>query len=130
MANHIGNSGEVQIGNNEVLEVLDFTLSEGVEIVDSSAIDDATDTHLAGTTNWSGSVNCFWDETDTNGQEAMTIGASVDLSLMPEGDAVPNIDFNGTATIESIERATARNSIVTASFTFTGTGVLTRTVLA
>lgn len=129
MANHIGNSGDVTITAAVVAEVLDFTLSEGVEIVDNSAISDAADTHLAGTTNWSGSVNCFWDETDAAGQESMTIGASVTIHLRPEGAGTTNIDFNGTATIESIERSTARNSIVTASFTFTGNGALSRTVL-
>ncbi len=130
MANHIGNSGSVTIGANAVAEILDFALSEGVELPDNSSIGDDSDTHLAGSTNWSGSVNCYWDETDADGQEAMTIGASVALHLLPEGAGSTNIDFNGTASIESIERGVARNGIITASFTFKGNGDLTRSVLA
>jgi hypothetical protein len=59
----------------------------------------------------------------------MTVGASVDLSLHPDGASGGDIDFNGTATIESIERAQANDAIVTANFTFKGSGDLTRTVL-
>ena len=129
MANHSGNSGSVLIGANAVAEVLDFSLTEGVAIIDNTVIADGSDTHAVGTVNWSGSINCYWDETNTTGQEAMVIGASVDLSLLPEGAGATNIDFNGAATITSIERAVANNSIITASFSFQGNGALTRTVL-
>jgi hypothetical protein len=129
MATHTGNGGEVQIASATVAEVLDWSLTEGVNIIDDTVTGDAADTHLVGTTNWSGSVNCYWDETDATGQEAMTIGASVVIHLLPDGSAATDIDFNGTATINSIERASANNSIVTANFSFTGNGALTRTVL-
>ena len=129
MATHTGNAGAVQVGANTVAEMLTWTMTEGVNIIDDTATGDAADTHKAGTTNWSGSVNCYWDETDTNGQEAMTVGASVTLHLLPDGATTGDIDFNGTATINSIERASGNNAIVTANFSFTGNGALTRTVL-
>lgn len=129
MATHTGNGGAVKIGTATVAEVLDWSLTEGINVIDDTVVGDAADTHLVGTTNWSGSVNCYWDETDTLGQEAMTIGASVALHLLPDGAAVGDIDFNGTASITSIERASANNSIVTASFSFQGNGALTRTVI-
>jgi hypothetical protein len=130
MANITGNAGKVEIGANTVAEVLSFSLTEGVNVIDDTVIADAADTHQVGTTNWSGSVSCFWDDSDTNGQEAMTIGASVTIHLVPEGAGTGNIDFNGTASITSIERAVANNAIVTANFSFQGSGALTRTVLA
>jgi len=129
MANHTGNNGVVQIGANTVAEVLSFSLSEGVNVIDDTVVGDAADTHKVGTTNWSGSADCYWDDADATGQEAMTIGASVDLSLLPDGTATGDIDFNGTATITAIERAVSNNGIVTASFTFQGNGALTRTVV-
>lgn len=130
MANHIGNSGSVTIGANAVAEVLSFSLTENAVTADSTVIGDSYSSHEVGTLNWSGSVSCYWDETDTSGQEAMTAGASVALHLLPEGAGSTNIDFNGTATITSIERSVANDSIVTANFSFTGNGTLTRTVLA
>ena len=129
MANHTGNGGQVLLGANQVAEVLNWSLSEGINIVDDTVTGDTDDTHKTGTANWNGSLNCYWDETDTTGQEALTIGVSVAIHLLPDGDAANDIDFNGTATITAIERSSANNSIVTANFTFQGNGALTRTVL-
>lgn len=129
MANIIGNSGEVKIGANQVAEVLEFTLTENATTADDTVIGDTWQSHKVGTTSWSGSVNCYYDSTDANGQEAMTVGASVELHLIPAGAGAGNIDFNGTATITSIERAVANDSIVTANFSFTGNGPLTQSTL-
>jgi len=130
MANHIGNSGIVKISTNTVAEVISFSLSENVNTADDFVLGDTWQTHTAGTKSWSGSVQCYWDETDTNGQEAMTVGASVELHLIPEGSGTGNIDFNGTATIMTIERSVQNDNIVTATFTFKGDGTLTASVLA
>lgn len=129
MSNITGNSGKVEIGSSTVAEVLSFSLTESVNVIDDTVIADSADTHKVGTTTWSGSVSCFWDDSDTNGQESMTIGASVTIHLVPEGAGTGNIDFNGTASVTSIERSSSNNSIVTVDFSFQGTGSLTRTVL-
>jgi hypothetical protein len=129
MATHIGNAGSVEIGANTVAEMISWSLTENATTMDDTVAGDASQSHKTGTLSWSGSINCYWDETDTNGQEAMTVGASVALHLLPDGAVADDIDFNGTATIESIERAQANDAIVTANFTFKGNGDLTRTVL-
>lgn len=129
MTTHIGNNGSVKIGANAVAEVVSFSLTEGANTADDTVIGDTYQSHKVGTQNWSGSVSCYWDETDSTGQEAMTSGASVELHLLPDGAVAGDIDFNGTATITSIERSVANDSIVTANFSFTGNGTLTRTVL-
>ena len=129
MATHIGNNGSVTVGANTVAEVVSFSLTEGAATADDTALGDGYDSHLVGTLNWSGSVTCHWDETDATGQEAMTAGASVELHLLPDGAVTGDIDFNGTATITSIERSVGNNATVSASFSFTGNGALTRDVL-
>lgn len=110
-------------------EVISWSLTETGNVADDTAIGDTTMTHKQGNTSWSGSISCYWDETDSTGQEAMTANASVDLSLLPDGATTGDIDFNGTATIVSIERSGGIDAIVTANFSFTGNGDLTRTVL-
>lgn len=129
MANLSGNDGDVTISANTIAEVLSFSLTEGVNVIDDTTIGDTSDTHKIGTTNWSGSISCFWDDSDSSGQEAMTIGASVEVHLRPEGAGAGNIDFTGTASVTSIERAVTNNSITTVNFSFQGSGNLTRTVL-
>ena len=124
MAKYSGNSGSVKIAANEVAEILDFTLSTGVTTIDSSAIGDDDDVHLIGSRNWSASVNCFFDDSDTTGQELMKAGLDATLIFTPAtGSAV----FTGTATIEGLEIGLSRNGMVTASFTAKGNGALVET---
>ena len=129
MATHIGNQGSVKVGSNTVAEVVSWSLSESANTADDTAIGDTYQSHQVGTLAWSGTVTCHWDETDATGQEAMTSGASVVLHLLPDGATTGDIDFNGTATIVGIERNVTNDGIVSASFSFTGNGTLTRTVL-
>lgn len=125
MATFNGNSGIVKVGANAVAEVLDFSISESANTVDDTVLGDASMTHKTGLLSWSGSINCYWDDTDATGQVALTVGASVTLNLLPEGDTVGDAEYSGTATITGIERAITNDSIVTQSFTFTGNGALT-----
>jgi hypothetical protein len=130
MANYIGNSGEVQIGANAVAEVTAFSVSESANVADNTALGATWRTHKAGTKSWNGSVSCFYMEGDTNGQDAMTVGASVDLSLIPRGDTQTYIDLNGQATITSIETDVSLDGIITANFSFEGDGELAKDAIA
>ncbi len=120
-----GNNGEVKIGTNLVAEIVGFDLNESASTSDSSQLGDAADTHLVGSTSWSGTINCWYDDTDTNGQGALTIGASVEVHLLPRGVGSGLPDLSGTATITSIDSSNSRNSTITANFSFTGNGALT-----
>lgn len=130
MANLIGTNGVVKVGSVSVAEVTEFSLSQTASTADDTVLGDTWKTHKVGTQEWSGSVSCFWDDSDTTGQGAMTVGASVELHLIPEGPGTGNIDYNGMATITGIEQSVANDSIVTASFTYTGNGALTESTLA
>jgi len=124
MANYSGNTGTVKIATAEVAEIIDFSISTGVATIDNGAIGDDDDTHLIGTKNWSGSVNCFFDDTDATGQELMKAGLAVTLIFTPAtGSAV----FTGLCTIEGLEISGSRNGMVSASFTAKGNGALTET---
>jgi hypothetical protein len=126
MATHIGNEGVVQIGSSTVIaEVTGFSLTETAAVADDSALGDAADTHIPGSTSWSGEVSCHWDETDTNGQVTLRAGVSVTLKLMPEGSTTGDKIYTGTATVTSFSVNTARNDSVKATFSFTGNGALT-----
>lgn len=129
MANISGNDGLIKIGANTIAEVLDFTITRGCATIDNSALDDDDDTHLIGSKNWSASINCFYDSTDTNGQEAMKNGDAPTLILQPEGDVSADVTMTGLVTIEGLEVGLSRNGMVTASFTAKGNGALTEGVV-
>ena len=87
MANHKGSEGVVKIGANQIAEVRDWSLSETAETIDDTAMGDTARTRQPSLTSASGSLNCWWDETDSTGQIAMQAGSEVALKLYPEGDA-------------------------------------------
>jgi len=125
MAVHKGSEGVVKILTNTVAEVRDWSLEETAETIDSTQLSDSAKTFEVGTTSWSGSVNAFWDETDTNGQVAMSAGASVTLNLYPEGATSGDTFGSGTAIISSISKSGGIDGLVEASFSFQGTDALT-----
>lgn len=125
MATHAGSEGIVKIGSNTVAEVRSFTITEEARVSDDSSLTDTWDTHLAAGKSWSASVTCWWDETDTNGQVAMTSGTSVTLNLYPEGDTSGDIFYSGTATITNVGVAISRDATTERTFECTGNGALT-----
>lgn len=125
MATHKGSEGIVKIGTNTVAEVTGFSFDETADTIEDTSLSDSARTYVSDLTSFSGSIDCMWDETDTTGQGAMTVGASVTLNLYPEGATTGDTYYSGTALITSISRANAIGAMVTASFSFQGTGALT-----
>lgn len=126
MATVTGNNGIVKVGTNTVAEVTAFTITENADRIEDTALGDSNRTYKAGLNEVSGTIECWYDSSDTNGQGAMTIGSSVSLVLWPEGSGTGNPDWTVTATILSIETSVQFNEIVTASFTWGASGALTK----
>lgn len=127
MATHAGKEGTVKISANAIAEVRGFSIDVTTETTDSTTLDNTTGyrTHKPTWSAWTGTVDCYWDETDTNGQNALTAGASVTLNVYPEGDGAGDTYLTGTATVTSITRSMTIDGMVEASFGFTGNGELT-----
>jgi hypothetical protein len=131
MATHWGNEGQVKVGTATVAEVTKFDFDVSVAPVDDTQLSDAWETHIAGSgrQKWKGSLACHWDETDTTGQGALVVGASVTLNLYPEGSTTGDIFWSGLATITSFSMGVAMDGTIPASFEFQGNGVLTRSTV-
>lgn len=126
MANHTGSEGHLAIGANTVAELKSWSLSVSASTIDDTELSDAWMTKKAGLNSWSGGCEAFWDETDTNGQEALTIGASVTGNFYPEGTGSGNTLYSGTMLVTSIERSSSVDGMVEVAFSFEGTGTLTQ----
>ena len=124
MSNHKGSEGTVKIGVNTVAEIKDWSITETGDTLEDTTMGDTPRTFQSSLTSWTGNVSVFWDETDTTGQGALTIGASVTLNVYPEGDVNPDTFYAGTAIVTSIDRNAAFDGMVEAAFSFQGTGVL------
>lgn len=128
MATHTGTEGSVEIGANAIAEVRSYSLTEEGETADTTTLDNTSGwrTHKHTLKAWNGEVEAFWDETDTNGQVALTIGSSVTLNLYPEGSTSGDNYYTGTATVTQAEVSAAVDGIVETKFSFQGNGALTR----
>tara|TARA_B100000427_G_C15518610_1_gene599318 strand:+ start:2469 stop:2858 length:390 start_codon:yes stop_codon:yes gene_type:complete len=125
MATHKGASGVVKVGANTVAEVKSWSLDLTSETIEDTAMGDTARTYLSGLTSASASVDCFWDETDTNGQVALSPGSSVTLVLYPEGADSSDTYYTGTAIVTGKSITGSFDGMVEASISATYTGAVT-----
>lgn len=130
MATVSGNSGAVYIGSDQVAEVKSFDITETDNIIESTSMGDTSKTFEAGLKEASGTITCHFDKSDSTGQEAMTVGASVTLNLYPEGNSSGSREISMTAQITSVGVSEAINEIVERSFGFTADGAVTHGTVA
>lgn len=132
MTTHWGNEGIAMVGTTAISEVQEFEVNEEVDPIDDTAMGDTWDTHIpnSGRKKWSGSITCSFDKSDTNGQEAMAVGASVSLKLYPAGNASSSLELAGTATITSVAFGTPKDDKVTRTFQILGNGALAHNTVA
>jgi predicted secreted protein len=124
MATHAGSEGTVKSGANAVAEIRSFTLEESADTIEDTTMGDSSRTYLASLKTFSGSVDCFWDETDTDGQVSFAVGASVTLAVYPEGATSGDTFYSGTAIVTGRSITSSFDGMVEASFTLQGTGAL------
>ena len=126
MANHTGVSGVVKVGSNVVAELRSFTIDTTAELIEDTTLTDTSRTYQFGKKGATVSAECWWDETDTNGQIAIIEGSQVALNLYPEGADSGDYYFSGTWLIGSNSISIPTDGIIEASFNATMTGALTR----
>ena len=129
MANHKGSEGTVKVGSNAVAEIRSFSIEETGDTLEDTSMGDSARTYLASLTSWNGTVDVFWDETDTNGQGALDVGSSVTLNLYPEGDTSGDTYYTGTAIVTSKSVSSSFDGMVEASFGVQGSGALSETTV-
>ena len=129
MSQFHGSDGVVKISSAVVAEVKGFTVNETAETFQTNAPttnDPApATTHMAGPTSWDATIDCYWDDTDATGQEAMTIGASVTVHLQAEGNTAGDHDLTGTAIVTDIGIPVSFDGVVERSIQLKGSGALT-----
>ena len=125
MAPHHGKEGVVTAGGTGVGELTGFTLETTADVVEDTALTDATKSFLAGRTSFSGTLEMNYDETDSP-QQTLTVGSSISFIVLPEGNTSGDEKFSGTGIVTGMSVSNAMDAVVTRSVTFQGTGALTR----
>ena len=124
MATHKGSEGTVHVGANAIAEIRSYSIEETADTLEDTSMGYSARTYKSSLTSFSGSVDVFWDETDTNGQGALTIGSEVTLNVYPEGNDTGDTYYTGTAIVTGVTRSASFDGLVEASISVQGTGTL------
>ena len=137
MATYTGHSGVVSVGGNDVAEVKDFSIEVTANTVDATTLlganhaDEGWTRSRVVNRSWTVSINCFFDDTASNGQldsvnqinqsvANMLANAGVAISCTAGGDT-----YSGDVHITSFSKSVTGDGLIEASFTATGHGALT-----
>ena len=125
MATHHGKEGVVKAGGTGIGEIIGFTLETTADVVEDTALTDATKSFVAGRTSFSGTLEMHFDETDSP-QTSLTAGSSIAFILLPEGNSSGDRSFTGTGIVTGMSVNNSMDAIISRTVTFQGTGDLTR----
>ena len=130
MATHTGSEGTVKVGSNAIAEIRSFSIEETADTLEDTTMGDTARTYKSSLTTYTGTVDVLWDETDTNGQGALTIGAEITLNLYPEGDGSGDTYYTGTAIVTGRTINSSYDGLVEMSISVQGSGALSETTVA
>jgi len=128
MAATHGRSGVIQISAVGVGQLTSWSISETVDEVDATPMAASAKVYLAGLSDGTVSVDCFWDASDA-GQEdirdALAAGSSITVNIYPSGSTSAGAyRYTGTVTITQCEVTGDVGGAITTKFTGRGTMTL------
>lgn len=129
MATHKGSEGTVKVSSNAIAEIRSYTITETADTLEDTTMGDTSRTYLASLKTFTGSIDCFWDETDTNGQLALDPGSTVTINIYPEGSTSGDTYYTGSVIVTEKSVTASYDGMVEASFSFQGTGALSETTV-
>ena len=125
MATFSGSDGVIRIGTAVMAEVRSWSVDQTSDTNDDTVMGDSWRTHKASLKSWTGSADVLFDDTDTAGQVACVLGATITVSFMMEGNSTGDHRLYGSATITNKTVNASYDGLVESSITFQGTGALT-----
>jgi len=133
MATHTGSEGTVKItpsggSATAVGEVRSYTIESSAEVIEDTTMGNADRTYKAGLKTFTGSLEVFFDETDT-AQAALDAGAEVTFAVFPEGDTSGDTYYTGTAILTGRTITASFDGMVEKALTVQGTGALSETTV-
>ena len=132
MATHTGSEGTVRVGNTVVAEIRSYSVEETADTTEDTTMGDSYRTHKTTLKSWSGTVDVFWDETDTSGQGALAVGSQVGVLFFPEGATAGQSEkyLSGNAIVTGKTISASFDGMVESTITLQGTGALDTLTLA
>ena len=130
MANHTGSEGTVHVGTSAIAEIRSYSVSESADTIEDTVMGDTSRTYKSSLKSFTGSVDVYWDETDTTGQGALTVGSEVTIKFYPEGATSGDTYYSGSAIVTGLTINGSFDGMVDPSITVQGNGALTKTTVS
>ena len=130
MATHTGSEGTVKVGANSIAEIRSFSIEETAETLEDTTMGQTARTYKSSLTSFTATIDALWSEDDTDGQDALAIGAEVTFGVYPEGDTTGDVFLSGVGIVNSKPINSSYDGLVETSFSLQGTGVLTKSTVA
>lgn len=125
MATLTGNNGTVKVGSVAIAEIRSFSVDETMDTIESTSMGDTYRTFETSLKSWNGSVDVFFDDTDTTGQGALTVGSEVTVNFQIEGSTSGDHLLSGAAIVTGRTINSSFDGLVEASLSLQGDGALT-----
>jgi hypothetical protein len=125
MTTHHGKDGLVKLTSNTVAETTDWSYTETADVTEDTVQGDAWKTFVSAQKSWTAEITARFDPTDTNGQVALAVGASVACAFYPEGATSGDKYRTGTGIVTSVGVSAPMGDMVSRTFSLQGTGALT-----
>lgn len=129
MATHKGSEGTVKVGSSSIAEIRSYSIEESADVLEDTSLGDSARTYLSSLTSFSGTIDVLWDETDSSGQGALSVGSEVTLNFYPEGDGAGDTYYTGSAIVTGVSRSASYDGLVEASISVQGNGALSETTV-
>ena len=130
MATFTGSDGVILVGSDQVAEVRSYSIDETMDTLEDTAMGDTSRTYKTSLKSFSGSADVFFDDTDTSGQGALTVGSEVTLNVQFEGNTSGDHKLSGTVLITGRTISASFDGMVEASISYQGTGALSETTVS
>jgi len=134
MTTSIGKDGVVKIAASggsvaAVAELRNFTMNQSADTIEDSVMGDTVRSFKQGLQTTTVSLDVYWDETDTNGQQVIDPRAEVDFEIYPTGTASGETYYTGSGIVTSRSISAAFDGMVEASFEVQVSGPVTETTV-
>lgn len=124
MATLVGKDGVVKIGSNAIGEIRTYSIEQSMDVIEDSTIGDTDRTYASGLKTFSGSMDVYFDDTDT-GQLDVQVGDTGTINVQVEGDTTGDHQLSGSILVTGRTITASFDGMVEASISFQGTGALT-----
>ena len=128
-ASYHGKGGALTLGGTAVGQIQEWTVSESVDVAETTSMGDSSRSYLAGIKGFEGSADVLYMSSDNTEDAGLAvgeiqIGTTYAAIFYPAGTS-GNISYSGNVIVTGVEVTANFEDAVSASITFQGTGNLT-----